>query len=66
MMSQEELLAFGPGSRLLRTGASDELLAPNYLLASPTDRDNEGFSSRHHNDEMIHMIANPVNFLLTQ
>lgn len=63
-MSQEELLAFGPGSHLLSTGASHKLLATNNLFASTIARNDEGLSCRHHNHQMIHTIANPVNFLL--
>ena len=63
-MSQKELLALRPGSYLLSTGASHKLLATNNLPASAIARNDKGLSCRHHNHQMIHTIANPVNFLL--
>ncbi len=61
-MSQKELLAFRPGSRLLRTGASHKFLAAYHLPTSAAARNDEGLSRRHHNGQMIHTIANPVKF----
>jgi hypothetical protein len=61
-VGQKELLALRPGSRLLSTGSSRKFLASNNPFALPIARNDEGFTRRHHNHQMIHTIANPVKF----
>jgi hypothetical protein len=66
-MGKEKLLAFGLGRRLLNPRPSNQLFTPDNLFSPAIAGDNQAFSCRHHNHQMIHTIPNSVNlFLLKQ
>jgi len=63
-MCEEELLALGPGSRLLDPRAGYQLLAPDNRISPFVARDDQGFSCCHHYREMIHTFPDPVKLFL--
>jgi hypothetical protein len=63
-VGKEKLLALGLGSRLLNPRASNQLFTPDNLVSPAIAGDNQAFSCRHHNHQMIHTIPNSVNLFL--